>query len=184
MNLKKGDKLPDAKVFIFDENPKEISIKQIVADDRVIIFGLPGAFTPTCSAKHLPGFIFATNQLNEKNIKKVICISVNDPFVMDAWGKIQNANEKVLMLADGNGEFTAALGLQLDASGFGMGSRSQRFSLVINDGQVEILNVEDGGEFRVSSCEFMLDQLLTLNSPPSSTFKISTCPSLMTKEKR
>jgi peroxiredoxin len=86
-------------------------------------------------------------------------MSVNDVFVMDAWGKSQNANEKVLMLADGNGEFTAALGLQLDASGFGMGSRSQRFSLVINDGQVEILNVEDGGEFRVSSCEFMLDQL-------------------------
>jgi peroxiredoxin len=86
-------------------------------------------------------------------------MSVNDVFVMDAWGKSQNANEKVLMLADGNGEFTAALGLQLDASGFGMGSRSQRFSLVINDGQVEILNVEDGGEFRVSSCEFMIDQL-------------------------
>ena len=98
-------------------------------------------------------------ELTDKGIDTVACMSVNDVFVMDAWGKSQNANEKVLMLADGNGEFTAALGLQLDASGFGMGSRSQRFSLVINDGQVEILNVEDGGEFRVSSCEFMLDQL-------------------------
>jgi peroxiredoxin len=98
-------------------------------------------------------------ELTDKGIDTVACMSVNDVFVMDAWGKSQNANEKVLMLADGNGEFTAALGLQLDASGFGMGSRSQRFSLVINDGQVEILNVEDGGEFRVSSCEFMIDQL-------------------------
>ena len=98
-------------------------------------------------------------ELTDKGVDTVACMSVNDVFVMDAWGKSQNAEGKVLMLADGNGEFTAALGLELDASGFGMGSRSQRFSLVINDGEVEILNVEDGGEFRVSSCEFMLDQL-------------------------
>jgi peroxiredoxin len=126
---------------------------------RVALFAVPGAFTPTCSQQHLPGFVDKAEELTDKGIDTVACMSVNDVFVMDAWGKSQNANEKVLMLADGNGEFTAALGLQLDASGFGMGSRSQRFSLVINDGQVEILNVEDGGEFRVSSCEFMLDQL-------------------------
>ena len=143
MNLKKGDKLPDAKVFILDENPKEISIKQIVADDRVIIFGLPGAFTPTCSAKHLPGFIFATNQLNEKNIKKVICISVNDPFVMDAWGKAHNVQNKILMVGDYNADFTKKIGAELDLNKGGLGIRSSRYTMLIEKGNVGKISEEE-----------------------------------------
>ena len=143
MNLKKGDKLPDAKVFILDENPKEISIKQIVADDRVIIFGLPGAFTPTCSAKHLPGFISATNQLNEKNIKKVICISVNDPFVMDAWGKAHNVQNKILMVADYNSDFTKKIGAELDLNKRGLGMRSSRYTMLIEKGNVVKISEEE-----------------------------------------
>ena len=143
MNLKKGDKLPDAKVFIFDENPKEISIKQIVADDRVIIFGLPGAFTPTCSAKHLPGFISATNQLNGKNIKKVICISVNDPFVMDAWGKAHNVQNKILMVADYNSDFTKKIGAELDLNKRGLGMRSSRYTMLIEKGNVVKISEEE-----------------------------------------
>ena len=143
MNLKKGDKLPDAKVFIFDENPKEISIKQIVADDRVIIFGLPGAFTPTCSAKHLPGFISATNQLNGKNIKKVICISVNDPFVMDAWGKAHNVQNKILMVGDYNADFTKKIGAELDLNKGGLGIRSSRYTMLIEKGNVVKISKEE-----------------------------------------
>ena len=142
MNLKKGDKLPDAKVFILDENPKEISIKQIVADDRVIIFGLPGAFTPTCSAKHLPGFISATNQLNGKNIKKVICISVNDPFVMDAWGKAHNVQNKILMVGDYNADFTKKIGAELDLNKRGLGIRSSRYTMLIEKGNVVKISEE------------------------------------------
>ena len=143
MNLKKGDKLPDAKVFILDENPKEISIKQIVADDRVIIFGLPGAFTPTCSAKHLPGFISATKQLNEKNIKKVICISVNDPFVMDAWGKAHNVQNKILMVGDYNADFTKKIGAELDLNKRGLGIRSSRYTMLIEKGNVVKISEEE-----------------------------------------
>jgi peroxiredoxin (alkyl hydroperoxide reductase subunit C) len=143
MNLKKGDKLPDAKVFILDENPKEISIKQIVADDRVIIFGLPGAFTPTCSAKHLPGFISSTNQLNGKNIKKVICISVNDPFVMDAWGKAHNVQNKILMVGDYNADFTKKIGAELDLNKRGLGIRSSRYTMLIEKGNVVKISEEE-----------------------------------------
>ena len=106
MRIKKGDKLPDAKVFILEKDPKEVYIKQIIGNEKAILFGLPGAFTPTCSAKHLPGFVKATDQLKEKDIKKVICISVNDPFVMNAWGKAHNVQNKILMVADYNLDFT------------------------------------------------------------------------------
>ena len=123
------------------------------------LFAVPGAFTPTCSLQHLPGFVEKADELTNKGIDTVACMAVNDVFVMDAWGKSQNADGKVLMLSDGNGEFTSALGLELDASGFGMGTRSQRFSIVVNDGEVEILNIEDGGAFKVSSCDYMIDQL-------------------------
>jgi len=160
MTVSVGDQIPKVNFTIMtEEGPRPLGYSELFEGKRVVLFAVPGAFTPTCSQQHLPGFVNKAEELTDKGIDTVACMSVNDVFVMDAWGKSQNANEKVLMLADGNGEFTAALGLQLDASGFGMGSRSQRFSLVINDGQVEILNVEDGGEFRVSSCEFMLDQL-------------------------
>ena len=122
MRIKKGDKLPDAKVFILNKDPKEVSIKQIVGDDKVILFGLPGAFTPTCSAKHLPGFIKMKNELKEKNIKKVICISINDPFVMDAWGKAHNADNKILMVGDSKGDFTKNIGAEINLSNRGYGT--------------------------------------------------------------
>ena len=160
MNLKKGDKLPDAKVFIFDKNPKEISIKQIVADDRVIIFGLPGAFTPTCSAKHLPGFILATNQLNEKNIKKVICISVNDPFVMDAWGKAHNVQNKILMVGDYNADFTKKIGAELDLNKGGLGIRSSRYTMLIEKGNVVKISEEEvAGKCERTAAENFLKEI-------------------------
>ena len=160
MNLRKGDKLPDAKVFILDENPKEISIKQIVADDRVIIFGLPGAFTPTCSAKHLPGFISATNQLNGKNIKKVICISVNDPFVMDAWGKAHNVQNKILMVGDYNADFTKKIGAELDLNKRGLGIRSSRYTMLIEKGNVGKISEEEvAGKCERTSAENFLREI-------------------------
>ncbi len=110
MKVKIGDTLPDAKVFIFETGPKEVSIKEIIAGKKTILFGLPGAFTPTCSQKHLPGFINASKKLKEKGIKNVVCISVNDPFVMDAWGKSQKLNDEVILLADVKGEFTKKIG--------------------------------------------------------------------------
>ena len=143
MKLKSGEKLPDAKVFIFDKDPKETSIKQIIGDDKVIIFGIPGAFTPTCSTKHLPGFITSDNQLNVKNIKKVICISVNDPFVMDAWGKAHNVQNKILMVADYNSDFTKKIGAELDLNKRGLGMRSSRYTMLIEKGTVFKISEEE-----------------------------------------
>ena len=159
MTISAGDRIPEISLTTMtNEGPTPVSFTDLFAGKRVALFAVPGAFTPTCSQEHLPGFVNQAEQLTDKGIDTVACISVNDVFVMDAWGKSQGADGKVLMLADGNGEFTAALGLELDASGFGMGSRSQRFSLVANDGVIEILNVETGG-FEVSSCEYMLEQI-------------------------
>ena len=143
MKIKKGDKLPDAKVFIFDKDPKETSIKQIIGDDKVIIFGIPGAFTPTCSTKHLPGFLTSDNQLNTKNIKKVICISVNDPFVMDAWGQAHNVQNKILMVADYNSDFTKKIGAELDLNKRGLGMRSSRYTMLIEKGRVVKISEEE-----------------------------------------
>ena len=143
MKIKNGEKLPDAKVFIFDKDPKEISIKQIIGDDRVIIFGVPGAFTPTCSTKHLPGFMASDNQLSKKNIKKVICISVNDPFVMDAWGKEHNVQNKILMVGDYNADFTKKIGAELDLNKGGLGIRSSRYTMLIEKGNVVKISKEE-----------------------------------------
>ena len=155
-----GEQMPQVNfTTMTDEGPQPVTPSELFAGKKVALFSVPGAFTPTCSLKHLPGFVQQCETLLEKGIDTVCCMSVNDVFVMDAWGKSQGADGKVLMLADGNGEFTKAIGLELDASGFGMGLRSQRFSLVANDGVVEILNVESGGEFRVSTAEYMLEQL-------------------------
>ena len=143
MKLKSGEKLPDAKVFIFDKDPKETSIKQIIGDDKVIIFGIPGAFTPTCSTKHLPGFLTSNNQLNTKNIKKVICISVNDPFVMDAWGQAHNVQNKILMVADYNSDFTKKIGAELDLNKRGLGMRSSRYTMLIEKGRVVKISEEE-----------------------------------------
>ena len=160
MNLKKGDKLPDAKVFIFDGSPKETSISQIVGEDRVIIFGLPGAFTPTCSTKHLPGFVAATDQLNKKNIKRVICVSVNDPFVMDAWGKAHNVQKKILMVGDYNADFTKKIGAELDLNKRGLGIRSSRYTMLIEKRSViKISEEEVAGKCESTAAENFLKEI-------------------------
>ena len=160
MKIKNGEKLPDAKVFIFDKDPKETSIKQIVGDDRVIIFGIPGAFTPTCSTKHLPGFMASDNLLSKKNIKKVICISVNDPFVMDAWGKVHNVQNKILMVADYNLDFTKKIGAELDLNKRGLGIRSSRYTMLIEKGSiVEISEEEVAGKCESTAAENFLEKI-------------------------
>jgi len=159
MSLKVGDKIPEATFMIpTPDGPEPRSTDDIFKGKRVALFAVPGAFTPTCSAKHLPGFKDNADALKAKGIDAVACTSVNDVFVMDAWGKQSDAGD-IMMLADGNGDFAKASGLELDATGFGMGARSQRYSIVANDGVVEQINVEEGGEFKVSSAEYMLDQL-------------------------
>ena len=160
MKLESGEELPDAKVFIFDKDPKETSIKQIIGDDKVIIFGIPGAFTPTCSTKHLPGFLTSDNQLNTKNIKKVICISVNDPFVMDAWGQAHNVQNKILMVADYNSDFTKKIGAELDLNKRGLGMRSSRYTMLIEKGRaVKISEEEVAGKCEITSAENFLNQI-------------------------
>ena len=160
MKIKNGEKLPDAKVFIFDKDPKETSIKQIIGDDRVIIFGIPGAFTPTCSTKHLPGFMASDNQLSKKNIKKVICISVNDPFVMDAWGKAHNVQNKILMVADYNLDFTKKIGAELDLNKRGLGMRSSRYTMLIEKGNiVKISEEEVAGKCERTAAENFLKEI-------------------------
>ena len=158
VKIKKGDKLPDAKVFILNKNPEGISIKQIVGDEKAILFGLPGAFTPTCSAKHLPGFVSSTDQLKKKNIQKVICISVNDPFVMDAWGKSHNALGKIIMLGDSKGEFTKDIGAELDLKAKGLGIRSGRYTMLIDAGVLKKV-VEETGKCEATAAENFLKQI-------------------------
>ena len=160
MTIKVGDKIPSVKLrHMTAEGPKEISTDDIFNGKKVALFALPGAFTPTCSAKHLPGFVTKEAELKAKGVDTIACLSVNDVFVMNAWGKDQHADGKVLMLADGNGEFTKAVGLELNASGFGMGTRSQRYAMVVENGTVKVLNVEAPGAFEVSSAEAVLKAL-------------------------
>ena len=155
--IKVGDKIPSATLMqMKDGGPKPVTTDQLFAGKKVALFALPGAFTPTCSAKHLPGFIQNSDALKEKGIDAIACVSVNDAFVMGAWGEQQKAGDKVMMLADGNGDFTRALGLELDATKFGMGKRSQRFSMVVDNGMVAQLNVEAPGAFEVSSADHMM----------------------------
>jgi peroxiredoxin len=160
MTIKAGDKLPDATFMTFGpEGPKPITVDELTKGKTVALFALPGAFTPTCSAKHLPGFKEKAAEFRAKGVDTIACVSVNDVFVMKAWGADQGVGDDVLMLADGNGDFTKAVGLEMDGSKFGMGTRSQRYSMVVKDGVVETLNVEQGGEFKVSSAEYMLAQV-------------------------
>ena len=158
MKVKEGDSLPDAKVFILEKDPREVSVKTIIGNDKVILFGLPGAFTPTCSAKHLPGFVSATDQLKQKNIKKVVCISINDPFVMDAWGEAHNAQNKVIMLGDSNGEFTKNIGAEKNLSHRGLGIRSTRYAMLIENGKIiKISEEEIPGKCEITSAETFLE---------------------------
>ncbi|HXR95892.1 MAG TPA: peroxiredoxin [Rhizomicrobium sp.] len=155
--IKVGDKIPSATLMqMKDGGPKPVTTDQLFAGKKVALFALPGAFTPTCSAKHLPGFVQHSDALKGKGIDAIACVSVNDAFVMGAWGEQQKAGDKVMMLADGNGDFTRALGLELDATKFGMGKRSQRYSMVVDNGVVTQLNVEQPGAFEVSSADHMM----------------------------
>jgi peroxiredoxin (alkyl hydroperoxide reductase subunit C) len=160
MKIKKGDKLPDAKVFILEKDPKEVSIKQIVGDEKVILFGLPGAFTPTCSTKHLPGFVLAIDQLKKKGINKVVCISINDPFVMDAWGKIHNVQDKILMVGDSKGDFTKNIGAELNLTNRGLGVRSSRYTMLVEKGSVlKISEEEVAGKCEITAAENFLKEI-------------------------
>ncbi|MGF1464229.1 MAG: peroxiredoxin [Maricaulaceae bacterium] len=153
-------KLPDATFGVMTpEGPGQMTTAEVFGGKTVALIAVPGAFTPTCWAKHLPGFVAHAEALKAKGVDRIACVSVNDVFVMDAWGKDQNANDAVLMLADGNGDFTKAIGMELDASGFGMGPRSQRYSLLAEDGVVKHFNLDAGGGFQTSSAEHMLSQL-------------------------
>ncbi|WP_223669085.1 peroxiredoxin [Kangiella shandongensis] len=156
--IKVGDKLPNVTVKVMsEEGPKDIQTDEIFSGKKVVMFAVPGAFTPTCSAAHLPGFVVNYDKLKEKGVDTVACMAVNDAFVMDAWGKSQNA-EDLLMVADGNADFSEALGLEMDATGFGMGVRSKRFALIAEDGTVTALEVDEKG-FEKSSAENILEQL-------------------------
>ena len=160
MTIKVGDKIPSVTLTqMKDGGPKPVSTDELFKGRKVALFALPGAFTPTCSAKHLPGFIQQHDALKAKGVDAIACLSVNDAFVMGAWGTQQGAGDKVMMLADGNGDFTRAVGLEMDGSKFGMGKRSQRYSMLVEDGVVKALNVEAPGAFEVSSAEHLLGQL-------------------------
>ena len=160
MSIKVGDKLPDATFMEMTENdPEPRTVADVFGGKTVALFAVPGAYTPTCSAKHLPGFVEKSDDMRAKGVDEIVCTSVNDVFVMGSWGNSAGAGTTVRMLADGNGTFAKALGLEMDASGFGMGTRSQRYSMLVKDGVVSELNVEDGGEFKVSSADYLLGQL-------------------------
>lgn len=161
MTVQIGDRIPSANLTrATDDGPKPVTTDDIFAGKTVALFAVPGAFTPTCSARHLPGFKDNREALAGKGVDAIACVSVNDAFVMGAWADSQGiGKEDILMLADGNGDFTRQLGLSLDAKGFGMGERSQRYSMLVKDGVVEQLNIEQGGEFKVSSAEHLLAQL-------------------------
>ncbi len=160
MTISKGDKLPSTTFTkMTDNGPEAVPSDEYFAGKTVAIFSVPGAFTPTCSAKHLPGFIEKAEELKAKGVDEIACTAVNDPFVMGAWGKSAGSGEKVTMLADGNGDFAKAVGLTMDGSKFGLGTRGQRFSMLVKDGVVEELNVEAPGDFKVSSAEHLLGQL-------------------------
>ena len=161
MTIQKGDRLPDVPLTIATaEGPKPTTTSEFFKGKRVALFAVPGAFTPTCSARHLPSYVEKAIELKAQGIKEIACISVNDPFVMAAWNQ-RDGSADITMLADGNGEFAEAVGLVMDGAKFGMGKRSQRYSMIVEDDVVEQLNVEAPGEYRASSAEHMLDQLAT-----------------------
>jgi peroxiredoxin len=160
MTIKAGDPMPKGTLKrMTSEGPKDISTDELFKGKKVVLFSVPGAFTPTCDAKHLPGFVQNAQALKGKGVDTIACMAVNDVFVMNAWGKSQNAGDQVLMLADGNGDYARALGLTMDASRFGMGTRGQRFAIVAEDGVAKKVYVEAPGEFKVSAAENILASL-------------------------
>jgi peroxiredoxin len=159
MTISVGEKIPEVTLIkATPEGPQPVKSSDYFAGKKVALFSVPGAFTPTCSAKHLPGFVEKAEELKAKGVDEIIGTAVNDPFVMGAWNKAAGS-EAITMLADGNADFVEAIGLTMDGSAFGLGKRGQRFSMVINDGVVEQLNVEEPGDFKVSSADYMLGQL-------------------------
>jgi peroxiredoxin len=160
MPIQVGDRVPNITLYVMGEGgPQPVTTDELLSGKRVVLFALPGAFTPTCSASHLPGFVVNADEIYKKQIDHIICLSVNDAFVMDAWGKAQNVDHNILMVADGNADFTEAIGLDEDRHDRGMGIRSQRYSMIIEDGIVKMLNIEAPGKFEVSSAEQILKQL-------------------------
>jgi peroxiredoxin len=161
MTIQVGDRLPDVPITIaVPDGPKPTTSGEFFKGKRVALFAVPGAFTPTCSARHLPSYVDKADDLKSRGVDEIACISVNDPFVMAAWAQ-RDGSDDIVMLSDGNGDFAEAAGLVMDGSKFGMGKRSQRYSMIVDDGIVEQLNVEAPGEYRASSAEHMLDQLAT-----------------------
>jgi len=160
MSINVGDRMPEGSFTVMtDDGPNAVSTADFFGGKKVVLFSVPGAFTPTCSAKHLPGYVENAAALQAKGVDTIACMSVNDVFVMHAWGKDQSVGNNVQMLADGNGDYARALGLELDASGFGMGQRGQRFALVVDDGVASGVYVEGPGEFKVSAAEAVLAAL-------------------------
>ena len=159
MTIQEGENLPEATLHLMqDGKPTSMAVGDLFAGKKVVLFAVPGAFTPTCSNAHLPGYVVKADELKAKGVDSIICLSVNDAFVMDAWGKDKNADQ-LLMVADGNGDFTKALGLEMDGSGFGLGTRSQRYAMVVDDGKVSKLAVEAPGKLEVSAAEAILESV-------------------------
>jgi len=160
MAIKAGERMP-AGTFkrMTREGPKDLSTEELFKGKRVVLFSVPGAFTPTCDAKHLPGFVQLADQILAKGVDTIACMAVNDVFVMNAWGKASSVGDKVLMLADGNGDYARALGLEMDGSKFGMGMRGKRFALIVKDGVATTVDIEEPGQFKVSAAEHVLGQL-------------------------
>src|SRR6195256_3795748 len=160
MAIKTGERMPAGTLKkMTKEGPKDLSTDELFKGKKVVLFSVPGAFTPTCDAKHLPGFVQLAADIKAKGVDTIACMAVNDVFVMNAWGKHSNVGDKVLMLADGNGDYAKALGLELDGRGFGMGTRGQRFAIVVQDGVAQQVNIEAPGQFKVSAAEHVLGQL-------------------------
>ena len=160
MAIKVGDRMPSGTLkTMTKDGPKDVSTDDLFKGKKVVLFSVPGAFTPTCDAKHLPGFVQLADQIQAKGVDTIACMAVNDVFVMNAWGKASSVGDKVVMLADGNAEYAKALGLELDASKFGMGTRGKRFALVVDDGKLQSVNIEEAGQFKVSAAEHILGQL-------------------------
>ena len=160
MTIKAGERMPTGTFKrMTKEGPKDISTDELFKGKLVVLFSVPGAFTPTCDAKHLPGFVQLADQLRARGVDTIACMAVNDVFVMNAWGKSSGVGDKIVMLADGNGEYARALGLELDASKFGMGTRGQRFAIIVKDGVATRVEIEAPGQFKVSAAEHVLSQL-------------------------
>jgi glutaredoxin/glutathione-dependent peroxiredoxin len=160
MAIKSGDRMPSGTLKTMTKDGiKDVTTDELFKGKKVVLFSVPGAFTPTCDAKHLPGFVELAGQIKAKGVDTIACMAVNDVFVMNAWGKSSDVGDKVLMLADGNGDYAKALGLEMDGRGFGLGTRGQRFAIVVEDGIAKQVNIEAPKEFKVSAAEYVLGQL-------------------------